>query len=81
MITTQVEDTCPICGGRGKSSLPMSEVFTAKVSTYISGDKKRTRLEIKSKLVDSFIESFGKEKEVAIFVVPMSKIKMEDILD
>jgi len=58
-----------------------SKVFTAKISSYVDGDKKRVRLEIQRPLVDSFLEQIGSSGQVSIFVIPPGQESLEGIYD
>lgn len=80
------ERKCPACNGKGVTSLDMSKIFTACIGTIETAvskksTKKRVRLEIKHKLVEEFLHLFGEKGEVALFIMPLNKISVEDILD
>jgi len=70
---------CPVCGV-GEVSFNISKFFSATVATYEQIDKRgkkrsRARLEIRSAMVDDFLSKFSAKDSVAIFVVPLDKLK------
>lgn len=72
---------CPVCNV-GEVNFNISKFFPASVAIYEQVDKRgkkrhRARLEIRTALVEEFVRMFDNREAVAVFVVPMEKLKRE----
>lgn len=84
------ERTCPLCVGKGKTKVPVSNFYIASVNDYQKANTKgkirhRIRLEIKSLFHEDFLDKFYHGEEIAIFVVDLDAYNkanpIDDIVD
>jgi len=78
-MDNEIVNICPICNGSGESNIPLSSMYNGNINSYLTTtrrgkDKWRIRVEIKADQVKQFLDEFGQDGELVMFIMSKENI-------